>query len=176
VAPAQGRAVGARPDAAPVGRDHEQAAVATEHAPNLAQHVALIFAAFDAMREQHQIHRRVGQGQVRLVHERGIAGPFGRPMQHPLRGGHEGDDPLRLVQERAQVGRGVAEAEHAPPAHVGPQGAHLAAHHAPGGLAELAFVKVPEIDDIVPHDGPEISTVGLMIVSAAALFPAPRGG
>src|SRR5262249_54556385 len=71
--------------------------------------------------------------------------------QHALAGRHDGEGPLGLVAELAQIGRGVAKAQHRLTAQVRPQSAHPAADQVPGHLAQPRIVEVAQIDDVVPH-------------------------
>ena len=143
MARAERRAVRARPDAAPVGSDHQEPAVARHHPPDLLQHVPQMLAALDRMGEQHAVHGGVGQRQVGLVHQRRRVRPLGRPMQHALLRGHERHHPSRLVAELAQEGRGIAQAQHRLAAHVRPGVADAAAQQMARHLAQAGSRRNP---------------------------------
>jgi len=67
LAPAERRALEPRPDAAAVGRDDQQPALAGKHAPGLAQQVALTLAALQAVDQEHPVDRGIGQRQLPTV-------------------------------------------------------------------------------------------------------------
>ena len=72
------------------------------------------------MHQQHAIDRGIRQRQLELVDQRRQRRPRGRPFHHALRRRHEGEAALGLLAEQAEIGRGIADAEHALAARVDP--------------------------------------------------------
>jgi len=65
-----------------------------------------------------------------------------------LIGRHEGEAALGLFAEQSEIGRGVADAEHALAGGVGPAAADTAADKAARHHAELPAVEIAQVDDI----------------------------
>ena len=95
----EGRAVELGPEAGARRRHHDQAPAVGHNAPDLAQHRAELFGAFDGMDQQHAIDRAVGQRQIQLVDQGREIAPFARPAGDTLGGGHEGQDARCLLDE-----------------------------------------------------------------------------
>ena len=74
-----------------------------------------------------------------------------RPMHDALGGRHEGEDALRLLAKIGEIGRGVAEPEHAQPGVILPAGAQQPRHQPASHLAQGLIVEIAQIDDIERH-------------------------
>ena len=105
------------------------------------------------MHQQHAIDRGIRQRQFELVDQRRERRPRGRPFHHALRRRHEGEAALGLLAEQPEIGRGVADAEHAQPARIGPALADAAADEMPRHGAEPLGVEIAQIDDVDGHGG-----------------------
>ena len=103
------------------------------------------------MHQQHAIDRRVGQRQFDLVDQRRQRRPRGRPFHHALRRRHEGEAALGLLAEQAEIGRGVADAEHALAGVSRHSAADAAADEAARHHAEPLAVEIAQIDDVDRH-------------------------
>ena len=80
----------------------------------------------------------------------------GRAVGHfttPCAGRHEGEAALGLLAEQAEIGRRIADAEHALAGGIAPQRTHAAADKAARHHAERLAVKIAQIDDIDGHGG-----------------------
>ncbi|MSP68595.1 MAG: hypothetical protein EXQ96_11040 [Alphaproteobacteria bacterium] len=105
----------------------------------------------EGMGQQHPIDAVVGQRQLRLVGEQRQPRPLRRPAHDPLARRHHGEDPLRGLAVLAQVGDGIAEAEHALPARVGPHLGEAAADHAPRQKPDPRAVELRQLHYVQPH-------------------------
>ena len=148
---AEGRRLGAGPEAVAVRHQHQDAPVRPHHPPHLLQHRAALFAELEAVNDEDAVDRAVGQRQHPVVGERHQPPAFLGPGHDPLAGRHDGEHPVRLLAEEAEIGHRVAEAQHHLLAHVGPGAADLLADHAPRHPAEPGQVEGVEIDDILVH-------------------------
>ena len=106
---------------------------------------------FQRMHQQHAVDGGVRQRQLELVDQRRKRRPRGRPFHHALRRRHEGEAALGLLAEQAEIGRRVADAEHAQPAGVAPAPADAAADEMPRHRAEPLGVEIAQIDDVDGH-------------------------
>jgi hypothetical protein len=120
VAGAERRAIGARPNAAAVGCDHQEPAVSGHHPPDFLQHVAQMLAAFDGMDQEDTVDRGIGNGKIGFIHQGGGIRPFRRPVQHALLRRHQRQNAAGVAHELAQQWRRIAKAQHRFAAHVRP--------------------------------------------------------
>jgi hypothetical protein len=97
------------------------------------------------------VDRAVGQRQFVLVHQRGQSRPRGRPFHHALPGRHEGEAAFGLLAEQAEIGRGVADAEHALAGGIPPQSANAAADETTGHHAQALAVEIAQVNDVDRH-------------------------
>ncbi len=111
--------------------------------------------------QQHAVDRRILQRQIELVDQRGQARPLRRPPHHPLHGRHEGEAPLRLLAEQSEIGRRVADAEHADAAGIGKARTDAAADEAPRRHAQPLGVEIAQIDDVDGH-GAKIARISVL--------------
>ena len=100
------------------------------------------------MDQQHAIDRRIGQRQFVLLDQRGQRRPRRRPAHDALRRRHQGEAALGLLAEQAEIGRGIADAQHAQCTGVVPARANAAADEAPGHDAQVLGVEISQVDDI----------------------------
>ena len=105
----------------------------------------------ERMHEQHAIDRGIGERQLELVDQRGETGPVGRPFHHPLHRRHEGQAALRLLAKQPEIGRRIADPEHAHAAGIGKALADAAADEAPRHDAEALGIEIAQIDDVDGH-------------------------
>ena len=69
----------------------------------------------------------------------------------PWAAGHEGEAPFGLLAKQPEIGRRIADAEHAQGARIGPAPANAAADEAAGNHAKLMGIKVSQVDDVYGH-------------------------
>ncbi len=103
------------------------------------------------MHQHHPVDRGIGERQFILVDQRGERGPGGRPFHHALACRHEGEAAFGLLAEKAEIGRRIADADHALAGGIAPQLADAAANEAAGHHAQALAVKIAQIDDIDRH-------------------------
>ena len=72
-------------------------------------------------------------------------------IHHALHRRHEGEAALRLLAKQTQIGRRIADPEHALPARVRPARADAAPDEAARHGAEPLGIKVAQVDDVVGH-------------------------
>ncbi|BBU61966.1 hypothetical protein MSC49_19010 [Methylosinus sp. C49] len=72
-------------------------------------------------------------------------------MDDALGGRHEGEHALRPLLKIDEIGRGVADAEHAQPGVILPAGPRHAPEEAQRHLTERRSVKIPQVDDVERH-------------------------
>src|SRR5204862_2180803 len=77
--------------------------------------------------------------------------PRRRPFQDALRRRHERDAALAVFAKQPEIGRGVAEAEHALALHIGPSRPDAAVDQLPRHDAEAARIEITEVDDVDGH-------------------------
>src|SRR4029079_11067759 len=78
--------------------------------------------------------------------------PRRRPFQDALRRRHECNAALAVLAKQAEIGRRVAEPEHALTLRVGPSRPDRTVDQLPRHDAEAARIEITEIDDIDGHD------------------------
>ena len=149
---AERRAVGAGPYAAAIGNDRDQPAGRRQHAPHLAQQTFRIVGHFQRMHQQDAVDRGIRQRHTKIVDQGRQRRPRRRPFQHALRRRHEGDAALAVLAEQPEIGRRIAEAEHALALPRRPSRANAAIDQLPRHDAEALRIEVAEVDDI--HAGP----------------------
>jgi len=106
---------------------------------------------FDRVHQQQPVHRKIGEGQRRLIGQCDLAGAARRPGDDALLRRRHRHDAAGLGVELAQIGRRMAEAQHRQAAHVRPEIADATANEAQRHLAEMRAVEFVEVDDVVPH-------------------------
>ena len=129
-----------------------QAAARGEHAPNLAQRLAGILGHFETVDDENAIECRIGQRQGVVGDEGRRVRSFRRPVHHALDRRHEGDRPLGIC-EIGEIGRGVADAEHALTVDRGPALLQPLGDQPSRNDAEPLGVEGAQIDDIEIHRG-----------------------
>src|SRR5262249_5687123 len=70
---------------------------------------------------------------------------------HALRRRHEGEAAFRLLAKQTEIGRRIADAEHAQAAGVGEAGANAAADETSGDDAKALGIEIAQVDDVVGH-------------------------
>src|SRR5882724_8763612 len=165
--------VGARPHAAAI-RDHrDHAARWRQHAPHLAQQAFRVVTHLQRMHQEDAIDRGIRQRQREFIDQRRQRRPPGRPFQDALRRRHESEAALRILAEQPEVGRRIADAEHALAFGPWPAGLDAAIDQPPRHDTEALRVKIAEINDV---HGPNL-TCGRSVgraqngIAAAALTP-----
>ena len=171
----EGRALDARPDAAPVRHDDNDAPGIGKHPPHFAQHGAKGLGVLDCMDQQHAVEGVVGKGQVELVHQHGAIGRTTRPVQDALAHRHGGQHALGLLGEGTEIGACVTKPQHPAAAHIGPHQAQPRPYRAGGNAAQAGRIEIAKIDDIGPH-GAEPNTPPRARQHARAVEAAARGG
>jgi hypothetical protein len=106
---------------------------------------------FERVHQQHPIDRGILQRQVELVDQRRQARPLRRPLHHALRRRHEGEAALRLLPEQSEIGRRVADAEHAHATGIIEPDTDAAADESPRNHAEALGVEIAQVDDVNGH-------------------------
>ena len=132
---AERRRIHARPQPAPVRHHRQQPAARRQHAPHLAQQRAGSCDISSACTSSTRSTAASVSGRSISSTSAASAGPRGRPFHHALRRRHEGKAALGLFAKQAEIGRRIADAEHALAARIGPARADAAAdeaarHHA----------------------------------------------
>ncbi len=100
------------------------------------------------MDQQHAIDGGIGQRQFVLLDQRRQRRPARRPAHDALRRRHQGEAALGLLAEQAEIGRRIADAEHAQLMGILPARAYAAADETPGHDAEVLGVEIAQVDDI----------------------------
>src|SRR5262245_52145968 len=118
------------------------------------------------MHEQHAIDRGIRERQFELIDQGGEAGPGARPFYHPLHRRHEGEAALRLLAEQAEIGRRIADPEHAHAAGIGKALADAAANEAPRHDAEALGIEIAQIDDVDGH-GIRVAWIDFLVAAPA---------
>src|SRR6476660_1298032 len=111
------------------------------------------------MDHQHAVDGGIRQRQGKFIDQRCEGWPRRRPLQHALRGRHEGDAALRFLAKQAEIRRGIAKAEH--PMAIGGRPARMnaAIDQSPRHDTEALRIEITEVDDIDGH-GPNLPRRG----------------
>src|SRR5690349_19213746 len=105
------------------------------------------------MHEQHAIDCAVRQRHFLFVDQSGEARAIRGPFHDALCARHESEAALSLLAEQAEIGRDIADAEHALAAHVTPAAADAAADETARHHAEVLAVEVAQVDHVYRHGG-----------------------
>src|SRR4051812_24041717 len=100
------------------------------------------------MHQQQPVNCRIRKRQIELFDQRGEGRPCRGPFHHALRGWHEGKAALRLLAEKSEVRRCIADACNTQAPRVAPAGADAAAHEATRNRAQRLSVEVAQINDV----------------------------
>src|ERR1700753_824564 len=95
--------------------------------------------------------RATRQRQREFVDQSGQRRPRGRPFQHALRRRHKGDAALAILAEQAEIGRGVADAEHPLTLGIRPARLDAAIDQPPRHDAEALRIEIAEVDHVDGH-------------------------
>jgi len=112
------------------------------------------------MHQQDAVDAGVRQRQIELVDQSRQRGTAGRPFHHPLPRRHESETALGLLAEEAEIGRRIADAEHALARGIAPQPADAAADEAAGDHPEPLAVEIAQINDVDRHGGEDYHISG----------------
>src|SRR6185437_16042520 len=149
---AERRVVGARPHPAPVGNDRDHPPRRREHPPDLPQQPFRIVGHFQRMHQQYAVDRGLRQRHGELIDQGGQRGARGRPFQYPLCRRDESDATLGVFTKKSEIGRGIADAEHALSIGARPAFPDGAIDQLPRHDAKTLRVEITEIDDVDAHD------------------------
>ena len=100
------------------------------------------------MNEQHAIHRRIGERQIVFLDQSRQTGPRRRPAHYALLRRHHGEAALGLFAEQTEIRGGIADAEHAHAAGIGPARANAVTDEAAGHDAKMLGVEISQVDDV----------------------------
>ena len=145
---AERRGVEAGPDAATVGHHKEQPPLRCQHPPDFAQHFLRGIGQLQPVHHERHVHHALQQWQVAFIDQCRLHRAALRPAENPLPGHHESQLRLGLHDAIGKVGHCITEPHDPCPSHAGQPRLQLAGQRTPGGQAEPAAVKLPQIDDI----------------------------
>src|SRR5271168_731629 len=101
------RAVGARPDAAARGNDHQDSTLGRGDAPQFLEQRVWPVGRLQSVNQEETIDRAVPQGQHLRVHKGGGATPAARPDHYALLRRHQRQASLGAVPEPVEIRRSV---------------------------------------------------------------------
>src|ERR1700694_3467196 len=122
-----------------------------QHPPHLAQQPLRIVGHFQRVNHQDAVDGGIRQRQRKLIDQCCEGWARRRPLQHALRGRHEGDAALRVLAKQAEIRGGIAQAEHPLATGGRPARMNAAIDQPPCHDTEALRIEIAEVDDIDGH-------------------------
>ena len=151
---AEGRGLGAGPEAVAVRHQHQDAPVGPHHPPHLLQHRPALLAELQPVDDKDAVDAAVGQRQDAVVGERDLPPAALGPGHHSLARWHDREHAVCLLAKEPEEGHRVAEPQYHLLAHARPDPTDLLAQDATRDPAEAGQVEGIEVDNVLVHGPP----------------------
>ena len=148
---AEGRGLGAGPEAVAVRHQHQDTPVRPHHPPHLFQHRPALLAELQPVDDEDAVDTAVGQRQDPVVGERDLPPAALGPGHHPLARRHDREHPVRLLTKEPEEGHRVADPQYHLLAHTRPHPADLLAQNPARDPPEPGQVEGIEVDNVLMH-------------------------